>query len=168
MTVGKNQASDIKTDSKAVPGCSSSPWNRSGLKEQLKIRSPISQALVLLKIQQYFQELTHKFQVQICVLQTDFFFWHCMKNPSCIYHHETAGQSWVLHIELWFVEEGTEGRMLDWCCHLSASCLILFVQVGKHDSSWILHNLRQGWLTPLPAHTAAVAAWNKGAAGLWI
>lgn len=138
----------------------------SGLKEQIKIRSTITQALLLLKTQQYFQQLTHKFQLQICVLlQTDFFFfcWHCMKNPNCIYHQEAAEQRWVLHIELWFVEEGTEGWKF-WCCHLFASCLI-FCASGKTSSQLDSPQPEAGVTDTSPSpHTAA--ALNKEAAGL--
>lgn len=37
--------------------------------------------------------------------QTFFFFLDIVTNPNCIYHHET-GERWVVHIELWFLEEG--------------------------------------------------------------
>lgn len=87
-------------------------------------------------------------------------FGHCVKNPNCIYTMKQLDRcgSCTLNCGLW--REGLkEGCCID-AATSSASCLILSVQVAKHDPSWILHNPRQGWLTPLPAHTQQ--QWQHG------
>lgn len=145
--------------------------NKSGLKEQIKIRSTISQALLLLKTQQYFQELTHQFQLQICVLLQKFlffFFYTVWRIPTASTTMEQLNRdgSCTLNCGLW--RKGLKER-----CWIGAAASLhlvfphLVCVSGKTRFQWNSAQPEAGVTDTSPSpHTAAVAARNKGAAAL--